>query len=49
MMFFLGLIVGGIFGIFAISALYVGKQADQMNELEKLRFRLYGRDKDDTK
>jgi len=49
MMFFLGLFIGAFIGIFLMSALTVGKISDQDScddyEAEKLRFKMYGRQK----
>ena len=46
MMFFLGLFIGGILGMFLTAILTVGKMSDLEDELirekEKLKFRMYG-------
>lgn len=45
MMFFFGLFVGGFIGLFAVSALTVGKVSDLIDENDRLKYKLYGRDK----
>ena len=51
MMFFLGAFVGGVLGLFIISALTVGKISDCKNHEEylrrKLEFRMRGKNADD--
>ena len=50
-MFFLGLFIGGILGMFLTAVLTVGKMADCEDHegyvRRKLKFRLYGDDKND--
>lgn len=42
-MFFLGLFIGGTLGMFLASVLMVGKASEHQSEIDRLKFRLYGK------
>ena len=47
MYFIFGFLIGGVCGVFSMAIICAGHDADCNREVEKLKFRLYGKRKED--